>query len=317
MLQQTQVATVVPYYRRWMRRFPSIKALAGASEQDVLRLWEGLGYYSRARNLLRAARLVMREYGGRLPRKAEELRRLPGLGPYAAGAIASIAFGEPVPAIDANARRVLLRLFVGRSAVATTADTAQAHELALQHISARNPGDFNQALMELGALICSARSPNCTECPVRSHCRWQSMKHPLIALAGSRVLSARSAARTRHFAALVSVRSGRVLLRRNDSHGLLGGMWSFPTVEVKAQEHRKVDGLSDAFLGQLGIHATVGDVAVEVAHAYSHFAVRVLAFKCDLRGKAPAPLVWVARSRLPDLPMGKVDRLIARTLSAC
>jgi A/G-specific adenine glycosylase len=165
MLQQTRVETVIPYYKRWLQRFPSMEALAAAREEDVLLAWQGLGYYSRARRLLGAARIIRERHGGRLPRAAEELRRLPGVGEYTAGAVASMAFGESVPAVDGNARRVLARLYD-----LPDPRPGELRELAGALVDPHRPGDSNQALMELGATVCLPRSPLCPSCPVEELC---------------------------------------------------------------------------------------------------------------------------------------------------
>ena len=171
MLQQTQVTTVLPYYLRWMNRFPDFPALASAPEQEVLSLWQGLGYYSRARNLHRAAIRVCTEHGGRLPSDVEALRRLPGVGPYTAGAIASFAFNLPVPAVDANIARVLARLDNLLLPVDSGAGRRRLWELAGELLPAESPRIHNWALMELGALVCVPRKPRCGECPLRRSCR--------------------------------------------------------------------------------------------------------------------------------------------------
>ena len=165
MLQQTRVETVVPYYRAWMDRFPTVEALAEADEDEVLRAWQGFGYYSRARRLREGARVVRERFGGCLPRSSLELRDLPGVGEYTAGAVASIAFGEVVPAVDGNVKRVLARLFD-----VPTPSPAELRALAADLVDPKRPGDFNQALMELGATVCTPRAPLCGECPLDSIC---------------------------------------------------------------------------------------------------------------------------------------------------
>jgi A/G-specific adenine glycosylase len=238
MSQQTRVETVVPYYRRWMERFPDPATLAAAETGEVLSLWEGLGYYSRARNLQRAAREIEARYGGEVPADPEELRSLPGVGPYTAGAVASIAFGVPVPAVDGNVRRVLARLMDEPAP-----RPAELERWAGALVDPGRPGDFNQALMELGSLVCTPRSPKCPRCPLREFCRaW---------MAGT--VEERPERRRRavvphlHEAVLVVVRGSggegagggvtepEVLMRRRPEEGLLGGLWEFPGVEVRME----------------------------------------------------------------------------------
>ena len=226
MLQQTRVKTVVPYYQRWMRRFPDWHALAAAPLDDVILEWKGLGYYSRARNLHRSARLVRDRHGGHLPADPAALRTLPGVGDYTAGAIASIAFGHVVPAVDGNVKRVLARLLD----VAALAPS-RLREEAARLVDPERPGDFNEAMMELGATVCMPRAPRCGECPVARWCRARA--------AGT--VAERPAPRPRkrvprveYATAVVVDAAGRTLLARRPPNGLLAGMWEFPAVEMAA-----------------------------------------------------------------------------------
>lgn len=227
MLQQTRVETVVPYYEAWLERFPDLDALAVAEEDDVLRVWQGLGYYSRARRLHQGARVVRERFGGELPEESADLRALPGVGEYTAGAVASIAFGEVVPAVDGNVRRVLARLFD-----LPNPKPASLRSLAAELVDPVRPGDFNQALMELGALICTPRAPRCEECPLASEC---------LALTRGTVAD-RPPARARKAVPEVDVvvlvaavrepaGGSSLLLRKRPDEGLLAGMWEFPGVE--------------------------------------------------------------------------------------
>ena len=171
MLQQTQVATVLPYYTRWLARFPDFSALARASEAEVLHAWQGLGYYARARNLHAAAQQIAREFGGRLPRDLDTVRQLPGVGRYTAGAIASFAFDLPEPIVDANIARVLARLSNCTRPIDTAGGRRQLWQIATTLMPKTNARTYNSALMELGALVCTSRRPDCPACPVRRHCR--------------------------------------------------------------------------------------------------------------------------------------------------
>ena len=224
MLQQTQVSTVVPYYVRWMERFPTVQTLAEAELEQVLEHWAGLGYYSRARNLHRCARMVCERFAGAFPRGRNELRLLPGVGTYTSGAVASIAFGEPVPAVDGNVRRVLSRLFDLEDP-----SPGELEELASAALDPGRPGDFNQALMELGATICTPRSPACGACPVEEDC---------LALGAGTVAERpvprrRAKPREERFVSLVLVdESGHTLLGKRPESGLLGGLWEFPGIPV-------------------------------------------------------------------------------------
>ena len=260
MLQQTRVETVVPRYDRWLARFPTLGALADAELDDVLAEWEGLGYYSRARNLHAAARVVRDALGGRIPDTAGGLRELPGVGAYTAGAIASIAYDRPEPAVDTNARRVLARLFDLAEPTAT-----RLRERAEAIIPASRPGDFNQALMELGATVCVPRAPRCAECPLADEC---------LALARGTVAErpARSArAAIPEFAigvALALAPSGRTLFVRRAERGLLAGLWQFPARTAGAGE-APAEAARSA-IDPLAPGALLARRLAVVSHAYSH-----------------------------------------------
>lgn len=223
MLQQTQAETVKGYYARFLAAFGDVAALAAADEQTVLKLWEGLGYYSRARNLHAAARLVAGELGGAFPDSAEGLRKLPGIGPYAANAIASIAYGEPVPALDGNQARVLSRVLAWEDVVVTPFDLLSP---ATALMDRARPGDYNQALMDLGAAICTPKSPKCDACPVAGHCR---------AFAADAALEyprkrPPTVKKQQDWTILLMTERGRLLVRRRPK-GLLGGLYEFVAVE--------------------------------------------------------------------------------------
>jgi A/G-specific adenine glycosylase len=308
MLQQTRVETVVPYFERWMRLFPTVQALADASEQEVLHAWEGLGYYSRARNLRKAARVILHEYGGRLPESVGELLRLPGIGKYTAGAIASIAFGADEPALDGNLKRVYARLFDVTEAVDTPRGEKLLWEIARQHLPKGRAGDFNQALMDLGAAICLPKNPRCLLCPLMDLCKARQN-----GVQELRPLKKPKRVAPHHvYAAGVIVRQGKVLLARRPSRGLLGGMWEFPNGRVLGDP---AEALDQALERGYRLKVRRGEALVVVQHAYTHFKVTVHAFRCELlEMSAVAGLEWVAMEVLGQYPMGKVDRRIAEAL---
>ena len=308
MLQQTRVDTVIPYFEKWMKLFPTVKALASANEQDVLNAWEGLGYYSRARNLHKAAKIIAERFNGELPRNLDELRSLPGIGRYTVGAIASMAFGMDEPTLDGNLRRVFSRLFD----VAEFADSPTGEKilwgLAAENLPSGQAGDYNQALMDLGATVCLPKNPRCLLCPLMSVCQAREHgtqeQHPL--------LKPKKAVPSYVHAAAVVVERGRVLLNQRPAEGLLGGMWEFPNVRVDGDPARMlVKSLKMAT--QLEVKKKEALHVVE--HAYSHFKVTVYPFRCD---KVSIPknknLKWVKLSELDDYPMGKVDRQIANQI---
>lgn len=307
MLQQTRVEAVIPYFERWMRLFPTIDALAGASEQDVLNAWEGLGYYSRARNLHKAAKIVADQHKGKLPRDLEQLRKLPGIGRYTLGAIASIAFGMDVSALDGNIKRVYARLFDMALPVDSPAGEKVLWELADSNLPKGHAGDYNQALMDLGATICVPRNPRCLICPVMELCK--ARQH---GTQNERPVRTPKKEIPHHVhAAAVIVQRGRVLLARRPSQGLLGGMWEFPNGRVEGDP---LQGLPEAL--KTGYQLRVkphreGSLGI-VEHGYSHFSVTVHVFPCELTaGPRETNLKWVSLNSLDAYPMGKIDRQIA------
>jgi A/G-specific adenine glycosylase len=316
MLQQTQVETVIPYFQRWLQRFPSMAALAAASQQEVLAAWEGLGYYSRARNLHRAAQVVMAEHGGQLPASAEALRKLPGIGRYTAGAIASLAFGRPEPALDGNIRRVLARLFDVSAPARSPQGERRLWALAGEHLPPERPGDYNQALMDLGATLCTPRRPDCLACPLAELCQAR-----LLGVQEQRpVLAPRPPVPHYLVTAAVIERAGRVLLARRPPDGLLGGLWEFPGGKVQPGESLPA-ALEREIREELATAITVGAQLGVYRHAYTHFRVTLHAFHCTLAGAEPqalehSALAWAAPADLAAYPMGKIDRQIARRLSA-
>ncbi len=304
MLQQTRVEAVIPYFQRWMERFPTIAALAQAPEGDVLSTWEGLGYYARARNLRRAAQVVVEQYGRELPRDADRLRKLPGIGRYTAGAIASIAFGQDEPALDGNARRVLARVFGVVEPADSPRGTRLLWALAAKHLPNGQAGDYNQALMDLGATICVPTNPRCPVCPVRGMCQARKLSMQ----AELPMLKAKKSVPHRVMAAAVITRGSRVLLAQRPSNGLLGGMWEFPNGIGRNVETvvRKLYQLEVQCGKPLGV----------VEHGYSHYSVSVHAFRCEPVSVPKAKnLRWVPMRRLSEFPMGRVDRQIARKLA--
>jgi len=308
MLQQTRVEAVIPYFERWMRRFPGVQALAKASEQEVLAAWEGLGYYSRARNLHKAAKIVVEKHGGELPRDLEDLHALPGIGRYTVGAIASIAFGMDEPTLDGNLRRVFARLFDVTEPADSPSGERALWALSAGHLPEGQAGNYNQALMDLGATICVPRNPRCLICPLMEICQAR--------MAGVQemrpVLKPRKETPHVTHAAAVIVKMGRVLLAKRPSTGLLGGMWEFPNASVSGDPGRELAGVLRKVYGFKV--KTKAPLAV-LEHAYTHFRVTLHAFQCELIAPSDNPsLKWVWIRHLDDYPMGRIDRQIARKL---
>lgn len=313
MLQQTRVETVAPYFERWMERFPTLRSLAEADQQEVLSAWEGLGYYSRARNLHKAAQLVVQEHGGRLPSGLRELQSLPGIGRYTAGAIASIAFGVDAPALDGNIRRVLARVFNLTLPARSPAGERKLWELAAAHLPPGRAGDYNQALMDLGALVCTPRAPKCQECPLNPLCEARALG----VQEGRPVLEPKAI--TPHYLVTAAVieRDGLVLITQRPPEKLLGGLWEFPGGKVDRDESLPA-GLKREICEELGVDIRVQAPFGVYRHAYTHFRVTLHAFRCALKNGQQPRLVeahdlrWARPAELPDFPMGKIDRQIAR-----
>ncbi|MBK9208134.1 MAG: A/G-specific adenine glycosylase [Anaerolineales bacterium] len=242
MLQQTRVETVIPYFEKWMNLFPSVNALANSSEQDILNAWEGLGYYSRARNLHKAAKIVASKFNGELPRDLTELRSLPGIGRYTVGAIASMAFGMDEPTLDGNLRRVFYRLFDVDIFADSPAGEKILWDLAAQNLPKGQAGDYNQALMDLGSMICTPKNPRCLLCPLMKIC--EARQHGTQELLP--VLKPKKVVPQYVHAAAVIVQRGRVLLAQRPLDGLLGGMWEFPNARVNADPAKELTKVLNA-----------------------------------------------------------------------
>jgi A/G-specific adenine glycosylase len=275
MLQQTRVQAVVPYYERFLKRFPTVRKLARTRLDTLLKLWEGLGYYSRARNLHQAARQIVTRFGGQLPASREELLTLPGIGRYSAGAIASIAFDRPEPVVDGNVTRVLCRLFCLAGSPKNPAVQEKIWSLAQELLPSARVGRFNQALMELGADVCRPRSPRCDECPLRHLCR--AKKEGVQESFPARVPKKRLPFHT----VVVGIirREGRILIDKRKPDGLLGGLWEFPGGKQRRGESRPA-ALRREVREELALAVRVGGEIAAVDHAYTHFRIRLHAFEC-------------------------------------
>lgn len=320
MLQQTRADTVIPYYERWLRRFPTLDALAAAEPDDVLKQWEGLGYYSRARNLQRAARFVRERHHGDVPSEPAALRELPGVGDYTAGAIASIAFGRAEPAVDGNARRVLSRLL----------DVVDPRSAALRETAATlvpddRPGDFNQSVMELGATICTPRNPRCDECPIgelcRSRARGTQHLRPRI--------RRRAAVPTHDLAVAVVVAPGdELLLVQRPDRGLLAGLWCFPAAELLRDGDPHATHVAwgegdDAGRAALALaRRLIGDALRGPAnslgtlkHTFTHRreVYRVFRVSASARRKVTSGK-WLTRAELNEHTLPTAQRKIARLI---
>ncbi len=306
-LQQTRVDQGTPYIERLLQRFPTVQTLAAAGIDDVLKLWEGLGYYARARNLHKAAQHIVRDRAGRMPTSAEEWLTIPGVGRYTAGAIASITLDEPAPVLDGNVKRVLARLTDLDASIDDAKTTDDLWMLMDVLVRGAAPGDFNQGMMELGAQICTPRAPGCLVCPVQMHCR----AHAAGTVASRPVRRAKAATPHRDIVVAALKKNGRYLVGKRPPGGLLGGLWEFPGGKIEAGEDHAT-ALRRELREELGITATVGDPIATVSHAYSHFRVTLHVYACTLRAGTPKPrahteLRWVAAKDFASLAFPKAN----------
>lgn len=320
MAQQTQLQTVIPYFERWLNRFPTVQHLAQASVDEVLKLWEGLGYYSRARNLHQAAQTVVNEWGGEWPHTAGEWQKLKGVGAYTAAAISSICFNEPVAVVDGNVVRVLSRLFDLPDDVTQTPTKKKIAQLAQSLLPAGRPGAFNQALMELGQQICTPRQPACHLCPIATLC--QAKQH------GTQLERPVKPARqkTPHFEVAAGViwekevGRGRFLIAQRPLEGLLGGLWEFPGGKQEPGE-TLAETLVREIAEELALTITVPDPRpfVQVAHAYTHFRITLHTFHALWAAGEPQHLgvinhAWVTLAELDNFAFAITDRKIITAL---
>jgi A/G-specific adenine glycosylase len=314
MLQQTRVETVVPYFERFVQRFPHVHALAEADLDDVLKAWEGLGYYRRARNLKAGAEHLVRDGGSRVPDDYDALRAVPGVGRYTAGAILSVAFDQPTAIVDGNVRRVLCRLWAvdedPRSAAVDRWLWATAEAL----VPRANPGAFNESLMELGATVCTPRQPRCADCPVAGHCDARASGAP----ADYPRRAPKKVIPHMDVTAAVIRRGRRILITQRKPEAMLGGLWEFPGGKVEPGETleqcllREIDE-------ELGITIRIEGPLVAVKHAYSHFRITLHTFLCrHSRGRPRAigcaDWRWVDPEQLRDFAFPKADRVVIEAL---
>ncbi len=314
MLQQTGVTTVGPYYDRFLARFPTVAALAAAPVDDVLKVWQGLGYYARARHLHRAAQIIVAEHGGRVPSDTDALARLPGIGRYTLGAILSIAFGQPAPILDGNVRRVLARVFAIADNVRAPAIERRLWALSEALVPLAAPGAFNEALMDLGATICIPARPRCLACPVMSLCQGRAMGI-------QDELPARPPRRqTPHYDVTAGViwRGDEFLVAQRPLDKMLGGLWEFPGGKCDPGE-ALADCLRRELREELAIEVEVGDAVTVVRHAYTHFRITLHAFHCRIVGGEPqtlevAAIAWTTLADVDRFAMAVTDQRILAAL---
>ncbi|MGC8669346.1 MAG: A/G-specific adenine glycosylase [Chthonomonadales bacterium] len=312
MLQQTQAAAVEPYYLRWMQRWPTVEALAAAPLDDVLAVWSGLGYYARARNLHRAAAIVVERFGGIVPSDPATLASLPGVGAYTKGALLSIAFNRPFPAIDGNASRVLSRLLALDASGAEARRTAAEVLTAL--MTAESPREISQAVMELGALVCLPAKPQCSDCPVRRFCRAADRGQPN---SWPRRRCRKPVTAVTH-AAIVIEANGAYLMVRRHREGRWGGLWEFPRRECMA--HEAPGSCAERAAREVaGVHASSGACVASVRHRVTRYSVTLHAYRARDWTGIPEPVdcaevAWVDAGALEQLPLSSPQRTVVRHL---
>ena len=313
MLQQTQVKTVIPYYDRWLAQFPTLQTLASADQQQVLKLWQGLGYYARARNLHRAAQDIVSQHHGIFPTDLPTAVSLPGIGRTTAGGILSAAFDQPTPILDGNVKRVLARLVA--LSVPTSKAIAQLWQLSIALLDPAHPRDFNQAWMDLGATVCLPRSPLCDRCPWQPHCcAFHQGIQTEIPMTETRAPIPRKMIGV----AVIWNDAGQILIDRRKPNGLLGGLWEFPGGKVELGETIPAC-IQREIQEELGIEIEVGDRLIIIDHTYSHFHVTLNVHHCKhLSGEPQAiecdEIRWVELADLDSYPFPKANLQIIEAL---
>ncbi len=314
MLQQTRVDQATPYFERFMAAFPTLESLAAADLHDVLLKWEGLGYYSRARNLHRATGIVVREHAGRVPDTEAAFSALPGVGPYTAAAVLSIAYARPLAVLDGNVARVLTRVFAIDDDVKAGRTRSRLLQLASSLLLAKDPGRFNEAMMELGATVCTPVRPACPDCPLSEVCLARELGTP------ERFPVSRPKAPVPHFNIAVGViyrEDGCVFIQRRPEEGLLGGLWEFPGGKQEAGETMEEACRREIF-EEVGVEVNVGRQIARIRHAYTHFKITLHAFRCASVTPVPEelerPSAWLPPAELVLYPFPRANRRLIETL---
>jgi len=310
MLQQTQVATVTPYYQKFLKSFPTLSHLAKANLSKVLKVWEGLGYYSRARNLHRASQIVLNDFHGKIPDTLKNLLSLPGIGQSTAGAILSFAFDKEAPILDGNAKRVLSRLFAVSGSPGERKTEQLLWEISESLIPKGYSNPFNQALMDLGSMLCTPKDPQCPKCPLRHLCKGYLSGEPEIY--PLRIIKKAIP----HIAAASAVieKDGKVLLWQRPPKGLLGGLWEFPNWKIEIKQNLRLRlRLRNYIKKEIGLNVKVKESIGTFHQTYSHFKLTLQVFDCQsINGNAKGE--WVPIRNLPLLPLSRIHRRIAEVI---
>lgn len=315
MLQQTQVGTVIPYFEKFVARFPDLRSLAGAPMDDLLKVWEGLGYYARARNMHRAAQKVMAEFGGEFPRDLRQLQSLPGIGKYTAGAIASFAFGASAPVLDGNITRVLTRLLDVTEDITLPETRRHLWKIAEDMLPDKNAAVWNEGLMELGRLVCIPANPECGACPLTRYC-----------VAYKRAVQNDRPVRTQRnrlphhdvAAGVIRDKKGQILIAQRLPHGLLGGLWEFPGGKREPGESLEAC-LRREIMEELAVRVRVGQKIAAIRHSYTHFKITLHVFECRFLSGKPVPIgcaqfIWTSVDRLDSYAFPRTNRRVIHML---
>jgi A/G-specific adenine glycosylase len=315
MLQQTRVDTVIPYYYRFLEAFPTVYDLAKAEQQEVLKCWEGLGYYSRGRNLHQAAKTITESFDGTLPSTCKELTSLKGIGPYTASAILSIAFGKKYAVVDGNVLRVITRYFGIHDDIRKSGTKKQVQKYVDDLIPDDCPGDFNQAIMELGAIVCTPQNPRCDVCPVSKNCaafnRVETDQIPYKS-------PAKKIPHHQIAVGLILNGSNELLIALRPNDRMLGGLWEFPGGKKEKNETLK-ETVARELKEELGVEVQVFQKFRDLKHAYSHFRITLHAYWCRISEGIPAPkssqkLKWISLGQISELPFPKANKTLIEDL---
>ena len=307
MLQQTQVQTVLPYYQKFLRDFPDVRTLANADLQAVLKAWEGLGYYARARNMHRSAWIILEQHAGMFPESWDVLRELPGIGDYIASAVLSIAFNQPYAVLDGNVKRVLSRLWEIPEPVNKPSSHRTFKEVADGLLDRRYPGMFNQALMELGALVCKPKKPDCNGCPLHFRCYANQKEH--VDQFPKRIQ--KPIAPLHNITVGVVYKNNHMLITRRKSEGLLGGLWEFPGGKIGKHEHPE-QACAREIKEEVNLNVEITGHIAQVKHAYTHFKIIMEVFSCrylsgDIRLNGPVDFRWITLKEIDQYPFPKAN----------
>lgn len=307
MLQQTQTKTVLSYFDKFITQFPNVQCLAASDLQDVLKAWEGMGYYARARNLHRAAKIIVSEHNSKIPDNWTSIRRLPGVGDYIAAAVLSIAYNQPCAVVDGNVKRVLARLYKIKAPVNKSSSDKTFKAAGKGLLDLGRPGTFNQAVMELGATLCNPKSPACNNCPLQSFCR--AFKDNLVAEYPKRIKPPPTP--LHHIAVGVVYKNNRMLITRRKPEGLLGGLWEFPGGKV-AKDESPESACVREIMEEVNLNVNVVSYITRVKHAYTHFKIHLDVFACqyisgNVKLNGPVDFRWITLQEIDQFPFPKAN----------